>query len=131
MTLEGLGEVFKGDSADMCAGKFLLVSMGERADPSSVLRRGARTPIGAGRICLIFMTPGKVREAQESSSDAYDDEEEKKKREKIEALGKKWVDTESEGGSNNNGDGEHEAEVREEVDQEQEERRGKDEKDPN
>ena len=32
MTLEGLGEVFKGDSADMCAGKFPLVSMGGRAD---------------------------------------------------------------------------------------------------
>ena len=32
MTSEGLGEVFKGDSADMCAGKFLLVSMGGRAD---------------------------------------------------------------------------------------------------
>ena len=36
MTSEGLGEVFKGDCADMCAGKFPLVSMG-----------GARTPIGA------------------------------------------------------------------------------------
>ena len=32
MTLEGLGEVFKGDSADMCAGKYPLVSMGGRAD---------------------------------------------------------------------------------------------------
>ena len=32
MTSEGLGEVFKGDSADMCAGKFPLVSMGGRAD---------------------------------------------------------------------------------------------------
>ena len=32
MTLEGLGEVFKVDSADMCAGKFPLVSMGGRAD---------------------------------------------------------------------------------------------------
>ena len=29
MTLEGLGEVFEGDSADMCAGKFTLVSMGD------------------------------------------------------------------------------------------------------
>jgi hypothetical protein len=28
MTMEGLGEVFEGDSADMCAGKFPLVSMG-------------------------------------------------------------------------------------------------------
>ena len=32
MTSEGLGEVFKGDSADMCAGKFLLVLMGGRAN---------------------------------------------------------------------------------------------------
>jgi hypothetical protein len=32
MTLEGLGELFKGDSADMCAGKFPLVLMGGRAD---------------------------------------------------------------------------------------------------
>jgi hypothetical protein len=46
MTLDWLGEVFKGDSADMCAGKFPLVLMGGRADPSNVRRRGARTPIG-------------------------------------------------------------------------------------
>jgi hypothetical protein len=32
MTSEVLGEVFKGDSADMCAGKFPLVSMGGRAN---------------------------------------------------------------------------------------------------
>ena len=32
MTSEGLGEMFKGDSADMCAGKFSLVSMGGQAD---------------------------------------------------------------------------------------------------
>ena len=38
MTSKGLGEMFEGDSADMCAGKFPLVSMGGR---------GARTPIGA------------------------------------------------------------------------------------
>jgi hypothetical protein len=42
-----LGEVFKGDSADMCAGKFPLVSMGGR-------RRGARTPIGASGICISY-----------------------------------------------------------------------------
>ena len=39
--------MFEGDSADMCAGKFPLVSMGGRVDPSSVRRRGVRTPIGA------------------------------------------------------------------------------------
>ena len=32
MNSEGLGEVFKGDSADMCDGKFPLVSMGGRAN---------------------------------------------------------------------------------------------------
>ena len=32
MISEGLGEVFKGDSADTCAGNFLLVSMGGRAN---------------------------------------------------------------------------------------------------
>ena len=47
MTSERLGEMFKGDSADTCTGKFPLVSMGGRADTSSVRRRGARTPIGA------------------------------------------------------------------------------------
>ena len=46
MASEGLGEVFKGGSADMCAGKFPLVSMvgqangqacadGERGPPSA------------------------------------------------------------------------------------------------
>ena len=32
MTLEGLGEVFKGVSSDTCAVKFPLVSMGGRAN---------------------------------------------------------------------------------------------------
>ena len=32
MTSEGLGEMFEGDSADMCAGKFPLMLMGGRAD---------------------------------------------------------------------------------------------------
>ena len=47
MTSERLGEMFKGDSADTCAGKFQLVSMGGRADTSNERRREARTPIGA------------------------------------------------------------------------------------
>ena len=46
MTSERLDEMFKGDSADTCSGKFPLVSMGGRADPSSMRRREARTPIG-------------------------------------------------------------------------------------
>ena len=47
MTSEGLGEMFEGDSADMCAGKFPLVSMGGRADGLACADPGARTPIGA------------------------------------------------------------------------------------
>ena len=47
MTFEGLVEMFEGDSADMCAGKFLLVSMGGRAEGLACADPGARTPIGA------------------------------------------------------------------------------------
>ena len=47
MTSEGLGEMFEGDSADMCAGKFLLVSMGGRAEGLACADPVARTPIGA------------------------------------------------------------------------------------
>ena len=32
MTSEGLGEMFKGDSADTCGGKFPLMSMGGRVN---------------------------------------------------------------------------------------------------
>ena len=47
MTSEGLGEMFEGDSADMCAGKFPLVSMAGRAEGLACADPGARTPIGA------------------------------------------------------------------------------------
>ena len=47
MTSEGLGEMFEGDSADMCAKKILLVSLGGRADGLACADPGARTPIGA------------------------------------------------------------------------------------
>ena len=50
MTSEGLGEMFEGDSADTCAGKFLLVSMGGRAEGLACADPGARTPIGASGI---------------------------------------------------------------------------------
>ena len=51
MTSEGLGEMFEGDSADMCARKFPLVSMGaerrvsraqtrERGPPSALAEIG-------------------------------------------------------------------------------------------
>ena len=45
--LDGLGEIFEGDSADMCAGKFPLTSMGGRAEGLTCADPGARTPIGA------------------------------------------------------------------------------------
>ena len=47
MTSEGLGEMFEGDSADMCAGQFPLVSMGGRAEVLVCADPRARTPIGA------------------------------------------------------------------------------------
>ena len=46
MTFEGLGEMFKGYSADTRAGKFPLVSMGGRAEGLACADPGARTPIG-------------------------------------------------------------------------------------
>ena len=49
MTSEGLGEMFEGDSADMCARKFSLVLMGGRAEGLACADPGARTPIGARR----------------------------------------------------------------------------------
>jgi hypothetical protein len=47
MTSEGLGEMFEGDSADMCAGKFPLLSMGGRAEGLACAVLGAMTPVGA------------------------------------------------------------------------------------
>ena len=52
MTSEGLGEMFEGDSesADTCAGKLTLVSMGGRAEGLACAYPGVRTPIGASGI---------------------------------------------------------------------------------
>ena len=49
MTSEGLGEMFLGDSAEMCGGKFPLVSLGGRAEGLACADPGARTPIGMSR----------------------------------------------------------------------------------
>ena len=55
MTSEGLGEMFKGDSADTGAGKFPLVSMGGRAEGRACADPGARTPIGvSGNFTLSY-----------------------------------------------------------------------------
>ena len=54
MNSEGLGKIFKVDSADMCAGKFSLMSMGGRAEGLKCAEPGARTPIGViGNFCFI------------------------------------------------------------------------------
>ena len=47
MAYEGFGEMFEGDSADTCAGKFSLVSMGGQAEGLACADPGARTLIGA------------------------------------------------------------------------------------
>ena len=46
MTYEGMGEMFEGDFADRCAGKFLLMSMEGQAEGLACAGPGARTPIG-------------------------------------------------------------------------------------
>ena len=54
MISEGLGEMFEGDSADTCAGIFLLVSIGVQAEGPVFADQGARTPIGAsGNLYLV------------------------------------------------------------------------------
>ena len=47
--------MFEGDSADMCAGKFPLVSMGGRAERLACADPGARTPIGASGIYIMYL----------------------------------------------------------------------------
>ena len=56
MTSEGLGEMFEGDSADMCVEKFLLVSMGGRAEGLACADPGVRTPIGASGIWFVLIS---------------------------------------------------------------------------
>ena len=47
MTSKGLWEMFEGDSADICGGKFPLVSMGGRAEGLACADPGASSLIGA------------------------------------------------------------------------------------
>ena len=61
MTSEGLGKMFEGNSADMCAGKFPLVSMGGRAKGLACADTGARTPIGAIGNFLCLFDDKKIR----------------------------------------------------------------------
>ena len=46
ITSDGLGDIFEGDSADTCAEKFPLMSMGVRLEGLVCANQGARTPIG-------------------------------------------------------------------------------------
>ena len=55
MTSEGLGEMFEGDSADMCTGKCPLMSMGGRAEGLACTDPVARTPIGVSGNLLLFL----------------------------------------------------------------------------
>ena len=52
---EGLGEMFEGVTADTSTEKFPLVSMGGRAEGLACTDPGARTPIGASGIMIIFV----------------------------------------------------------------------------
>ena len=52
MNSEGLGEMFEGDSADTCEGKFLLTSMGGQVAGLACADPGARTPISVKKIII-------------------------------------------------------------------------------
>ena len=60
MTSEGLGETFEGDSADMYARKFPLLSIGGRAEGLACADLVAGTPIGASGF-FPFFDPQKQR----------------------------------------------------------------------
>jgi hypothetical protein len=55
MTSEGLGEMFEGDSADMCIGKFPLTLMGGLSGGSRVRRPGSEDPHRRERKFFIFL----------------------------------------------------------------------------
>ena len=54
MTSERLGDMFEGDSAHMCAGKFSLMLMGGRAKGLVCADPGARTPIGMSETFIAY-----------------------------------------------------------------------------
>ena len=58
MTSEGLGEMFEGESADKCAGKFPLMLMGGRAEGLACADPGA-TPISGSRNYFPMTLTGK------------------------------------------------------------------------
>ena len=54
MTSEGFGEMFEGDSADMCAKNVSLVSMWGGVECLACADPVVRTPIGASGNCYIL-----------------------------------------------------------------------------
>jgi hypothetical protein len=54
MTSKGLGEVFEGDSTDMCAGKFPLVLMGGRANGQACADGERGPPTALAEISELF-----------------------------------------------------------------------------
>ena len=67
MTSEGLGEMFEGDSADTCAGKFPLTLMEGRAEGLACADPGARTPIGVSEFFCINFAYGQVLPEEEAN----------------------------------------------------------------
>ena len=55
MTSEGLVELFVGDSADMCARKFPLLSMGGRAEGLACADPGQGPPSALAEIFRFFL----------------------------------------------------------------------------
>ena len=53
MTAERLVVIFEGKSADMCGGKFSLVSVGVQAECPARADKGARNPSGLAEILLV------------------------------------------------------------------------------
>ena len=53
-TSEGLEEMFEGDSTDMCAIKFPLMSIGGQVEGLACADLGVRTSIGVRGICLVL-----------------------------------------------------------------------------
>ena len=54
MTSEGLGEMFEGDYADTCGGKFPLKLMGGQAEGLGCADPGVRTPIGVNKLYYVW-----------------------------------------------------------------------------
>jgi hypothetical protein len=50
MTSKGLGDVFKGDYADTCTGKFPLMSMGGRANGQACVDGERGSPLAQAEI---------------------------------------------------------------------------------